>query len=33
MFFNVLVSIVYGIPTVRRQKENYLIRTLIKKHE
>jgi len=29
MYFNILVSMVYGIPTVRRQKENYLIRTLI----
>jgi len=29
MYFNILVSIVYGIPTVRRQVKNYLIQTLI----
>lgn len=29
MCFNILVSIVFGIPTVRRQKRNYLIQTLI----
>jgi len=28
MGFNILVSMVYGIPTVRRQKRNYIIQTL-----
>uniref|UniRef100_A0A2S2NK94 Alpha-1,3-mannosyl-glycoprotein 4-beta-N-acetylglucosaminyltransferase B n=1 Tax=Schizaphis graminum TaxID=13262 RepID=A0A2S2NK94_SCHGA len=29
MYFNILVSTVFGIPTVRRKKQNYLIQTLI----
>jgi len=29
MYFNILVSMVHGIPTVRRQNKNYLIQTLI----
>jgi len=29
MYFNILVSIVFGVPTVRRQERNYLIRTLV----
>lgn len=29
MYFNILVSIVFGIPTVRREKQNYLIQTLV----
>jgi len=29
MYFDILVSMVYGIPTVRRKKKKYLIKTLI----
>lgn len=29
MYFNISVSIVFGIPTVRRQERNYLIQTLV----
>jgi len=29
MYSDILVSMVYGVPTVRRQLKNYLIHTLI----
>jgi len=29
MCFNILVSMVYGIPTVRRKMKNYIVETLI----